>query len=274
MEPREKGPSSDFLSHLAEVYDAVASNNPRLDVVPLHPFAGWTTDKVANLTDLYTVFGTHSAHGSDFLETLRASRDPSLPGIADQLVQLQPKRELHDQTDQGKASVTSTGASESMEFERTAVGGTFDRLHAGHRILLAATALVTTAYVYVGVTGDKLLHKKAHRHLLGTYEEREAAAVAFLKSVRPALSIVSGALLDPQEPTAAATQREMQALVVSEETVPGATSINEWRSAHGFPQLTIIIVKLVGRQSSGDKLSSTKLREEEAAQQGDSQLHA
>jgi pantetheine-phosphate adenylyltransferase len=33
------------------------------------------------------------------------------------------------------------------------VGGTFDRLHAGHRLLLAATALVATHRVYAGITG-------------------------------------------------------------------------------------------------------------------------
>ena len=37
-----------------------------------------------------------------------------------------------------------------------AVGGTFDRLHVGHRLLLAATALVATQRVYVGVTGGTL----------------------------------------------------------------------------------------------------------------------
>jgi hypothetical protein len=41
-EPRDRGPSSDFLSHMASVYDVVASHDPRLDLIPLHPFAGWT----------------------------------------------------------------------------------------------------------------------------------------------------------------------------------------------------------------------------------------
>ena len=43
-------------------------------------------------------------------------------------------------------------------FSNTAVGGTFDRLHAGHRILLAATALVTTSMAFIGVTSIPLLH--------------------------------------------------------------------------------------------------------------------
>jgi phosphopantetheine adenylyltransferase len=41
-----------------------------------------------------------------------------------------------------------------LAFDHVAVGGTFDRLHVGHRLLLAATALVCTGRVYVGVTGE------------------------------------------------------------------------------------------------------------------------
>ena len=42
---------------------------------------------------------------------------------------------------------------EPLAFSRVAVGGTFDRLHAGHRMLLAATALVSTHSIYIGITG-------------------------------------------------------------------------------------------------------------------------
>lgn len=41
-----------------------------------------------------------------------------------------------------------------LVFGRVAVGGTFDRLHAGHELLLAATALVAKGFVFVGVTGE------------------------------------------------------------------------------------------------------------------------
>ena len=40
-----------------------------------------------------------------------------------------------------------------LSFAHVAVGGTFDRLHVGHRLLLAATALICTEKVYIGVTG-------------------------------------------------------------------------------------------------------------------------
>jgi hypothetical protein len=42
---------------------------------------------------------------------------------------------------------------QQLLYGNVSVGGTFDRLHAGHRLLLAATALVATQNVYVGITG-------------------------------------------------------------------------------------------------------------------------
>lgn len=48
-------------------------------------------------------------------------------------------------------------APELLAYRHVAVGGTFDRLHGGHRLLLAATALVATESVFVGVTGKCLL---------------------------------------------------------------------------------------------------------------------
>ena len=71
-----------------------------------------------------------------------------------------------------------------------------------------------------------------------------------------------------QEPTAAATQAGMQALVVSAETVPGAQAINQDRGRRAFLPLAIIVVHTVGTSSKGldgQKLSSTALRAKEAA---------
>ena len=59
----------------------------------------------------------------------------------------------------------------------------------------------------------------------------------------------------------------MQALVVSQETVPGAKAINKDRKERGFKSLAVIVVDLVGKGSKelqGEKLSSTALRARDA----------
>lgn len=45
-----------------------------------------------------------------------------------------------------------------LSFSHVAVGGTFDRLHVGHRLLLAASALICTENIYIGVTGTHCSH--------------------------------------------------------------------------------------------------------------------
>ena len=45
-----------------------------------------------------------------------------------------------------------------------------------------------------------MLENKKHHELLEPYEQRSAAAVAYLKAVRPSLTVQPGALLDPKVP--------------------------------------------------------------------------
>ena len=163
-------------------------------------------------------------------------------------------------------------------FDQVAVGGTFDRLHAGHRLLLAASALAAEQRLFIGVTGDKLLSKKKHAELLQPFSERSGAAVAYARKVRPEadLRVDVGSLLDPKEPTGAETEEGMQALVVSKETVSGGEAINAGRARRGFRPLALLVVGLVGSDGGGGrggneeeeveaKISSTDLRAAEAA---------
>jgi phosphopantetheine adenylyltransferase len=59
----------------------------------------------------------------------------------------------------------------------------------------------------------------------------------------------------------------MQALVVSQETLPGGQAINSGRASRGFEQLQLVVVGLVGG-GADSKLSSTALREADAAAAG------
>jgi len=156
-----------------------------------------------------------------------------------------------------------------LQFRNVAVGGTFDRLHAGHRLLLGATALVATEGIYVGVTSDKLLIKKKNKELLEPYTVREAAAVEYMQRINPKVVVRAGALVDPKVPPLAATNADFQAIVVSEETISGAEEINYVRKSLGFDPLVIVVVGLIGGATgAGGKLSSTDLRDVAAAGRG------
>lgn len=87
-----------------------------------------------------------------------------------------------------------------------AVGGTFDHLHTGHKLLLTATALMlnhcsTVANpggaqprrLIVGITGDELLVNKKHAELLESWEQRELNVIRFLLSI---LSFKDGVLAE------------------------------------------------------------------------------
>jgi pantetheine-phosphate adenylyltransferase len=161
------------------------------------------------------------------------------------------------------------GKDTPLQFRNVAVGGTFDRLHAGHRLLLAATALVAIEGIYVGVTSDKLLINKRNKDLLEAYDVREAAAVDYMQRINPIVTVTAGALVDPKIPPLAATAADFQAIVVSEETVNGAEQINYVRKSLGFEPLVIVVVGLIGGATgAGGKLSSTDLRDIAAGGRG------
>ena len=159
-------------------------------------------------------------------------------------------------------------------FAKVSVGGTFDRLHAGHRLLLAAAALVTdtrSGTLYVGVTGEALLANKSDKNKIQPYETRARNARRFLESVlaRPGfgdakMRVEIGPLDDA--PPLASTVQDMCALVVSHETLAGAAAVNAQREARGFLPLKIVAVGVVGGVGDDDearqrsKLSSSALR--------------
>ncbi|KFZ02983.1 hypothetical protein V501_09439 [Pseudogymnoascus sp. VKM F-4519 (FW-2642)] len=72
------------------------------------------------------------------------------------------------------------------------VGGTFDHLHAGHKLLLTATALMlqppsplaasqpTHRRLIIGITGDELLKSKKYAEQLESWKRREEGVINFL----------------------------------------------------------------------------------------------
>jgi len=153
----------------------------------------------------------------------------------------------------------------TSKFKKVALGGTFDRLHDGHKVLLNKAAQIATEEVLVGITTPGMLKNKKYSELIESLEVRSNNTENYLKSVNPNIRITIAPLTDPSGP--AVSRKDLDALVVSEETKIGGQIINEKRVELGFKPLELVLVDTVANQKGlnpqDPKLSSSSLREKE-----------
>ncbi|XP_042481032.1 phosphopantetheine adenylyltransferase-like isoform X1 [Macadamia integrifolia] len=138
------------------------------------------------------------------------------------------------------------------------LGGTFDRLHDGHRLLLKAAAEFARDRVVVGVCDGPMLADKELAYLIEPIEMRMKAVEYFIKSIKPGLNVKTEAIVEPYG--LSIVDDNLDAIIVSKETWAGGISVNKRRAEKGLPQLKIEVVDLLPEENSGEKLSSTALR--------------
>jgi phosphopantetheine adenylyltransferase len=149
-------------------------------------------------------------------------------------------------------------------FDDVAVGGTFDYMHTGHRMLLGTCLLTARKRLVIGVTGDPLLVKKTHKEYIQAYETRKRNVELFCKLQRPDLYVEAVQLFEPAGPTA--TDPNFDLIVVSEETAAGIGTINTIREKNGLKPMKGLVIHLaesygsMKNLSQDTKISSTTLR--------------
>ncbi|CAN6654524.1 phosphopantetheine adenylyltransferase [Trichomonascus vanleenenianus] len=146
------------------------------------------------------------------------------------------------------------------QYNVVAVGGTFDHLHDGHKLLLTLSGYICREMLVVGVTGPELLKNKKYAEAMQSYARRRTSVEDFVGYVFPALKVHCEMINDVYGPTA--TMPEIEALVVSKETRSGGDAVNKMRREKNWKELDIHEVQLVGCSDGDDetKLSSTELR--------------
>lgn len=150
------------------------------------------------------------------------------------------------------------------KFRKVAVGGTFDELHRGHKTLLTE-AFNIGEHVLIGLSSDELVNKLSKPHVTAAYAERRQWLRSFLAVLRlsrraeivPLFDAFGSSVEDPQ----------IEALVVSEETMPVAEIINDRRKQAGLPQLQIVVIRMVPSQNCGP-ISTTRIRRGEMDREG------
>ncbi|KAF8935583.1 hypothetical protein BGZ52_009051 [Haplosporangium bisporale] len=153
---------------------------------------------------------------------------------------------------------------EEGHYSDVVLGGAFDHLHAGHKILLSMTAWVTNHRIVCGVSDDEMLKTKKFRDFLEPLDERVKAVKKFLKIFKRSLVCEAVPLHDIYGPTI--TDRELQALVVSKETIKGGAAVNQERLNRHMSPLKIEVINVISpTETEVDevslKISSTYIRQ-------------
>ncbi len=136
----------------------------------------------------------------------------------------------------------------------TALGGTFDHFHVGHRQFLTAAAQLGQPLI-IGITSDALIQHKKHATSLESYPERLASVTKFCTEQGIPAQCVQ--LTDIYGPTL--TQQNITHLVCTADTHMGAEKINTQRVTLDLPSLFIHEVPLALDQK-GESISSERIR--------------
>ncbi len=178
-----------------------------------------------------------------------------------------------DQAEQGRMEILPSGIfairriKEYLSPEKTRshgevlMGGTFDRLHEGHKQLLKA-AFEAGDYVYIGLTTDEYIEKSTKK-----LKEKVTPFAIRLSQLRKYLfeqGILERSIVLPLSDTAGpkALDPKLGALIISEETRSGGEFVNNFRSQNGIDPLEVIVIPMI-TDPSGNVISSTDLRSKE-----------
>lgn len=150
------------------------------------------------------------------------------------------------------------------KFAKIALGGTFDRLHAGHRVLIE-TAVVNGDELVIGLTSDEYVSNKLLSELIEPFATRKKYLHNYINSLFPQASFEIIALDDVFGTTL--SDREIEAVCVSEQTVEGAELINLERVKIGLKKIPVVVAQMI-RDDDGEYISSSNIRSGKISREG------
>ncbi|XP_070584978.1 bifunctional coenzyme A synthase-like [Erythrolamprus reginae] len=177
-------------------------------------------------------------------------------------VLLYPDYELQDDNEELPHDKTEKSNKPFQSYSDVVVGGTFDRLHNGHKILLSVSCLLAENRLLIGVCDKELLENKLLKELILPLNQRLDKLIDFLVDVKPSLLFDIVPLHDPFGPSI--VDSKLKCIVVSAETLKGGLSVNQRRAENNLSELVLhkigLAVDLKHAENEEEKISSSTLR--------------
>jgi pantetheine-phosphate adenylyltransferase len=148
-------------------------------------------------------------------------------------------------------------------FKLVAMGGTFDIIHKGHLELLRG-AFSISSKVIIGLTSDEFAKKKG-KVLGNNYSKRYMTLEDAIRKNFPNSQYHIAKLENDFGP--AVLEKEVEALVVSDETAPKGADLNKLRAAKNSPSVEVIVIPLV-LAKDGTRISTTRIKKSEIDSNG------
>jgi pantetheine-phosphate adenylyltransferase len=144
------------------------------------------------------------------------------------------------------------------EYSLVAMGGTFDIIHKGHLTLLS-NAFAVSDKVIIGITSDEFATKKG-KIIINKYERRFENLTSVISKEFPDSSFQISKLETDFGP--AVLEKEVEALIVSDETSPQGNILNQLRAEKKIPPVQIIVVPMF-LAKDGVRISTTRIKNSE-----------
>ncbi|KAI8816292.1 uncharacterized protein EV422DRAFT_295390 [Fimicolochytrium jonesii] len=187
-----------------------------------------------------------------------------------------------EEEEEGEARLTTVGSKADViyqpgregvqAYDCVALGGTFDHLHVGHKILLSVAAFLARKRLVCGVMDASRLARKQGSSQMQPLADRIAGVRAFLRLIRGIhalnrsttattqdLHLDVVAITDDYGPTR--DDPAIQAIVGSLETRKGCEAVNTLRATNNLPLLDIFTIGVVAPSSSEDTPSSDEAQQ-------------
>ena len=150
-----------------------------------------------------------------------------------------------------------------VHFSLVAMGGTFDLLHRGH-ITLLSHAFEISEIVLIGLTSDSFAIKNG-KNLKNNFDTRLENLKKIIHENFSDKKYEIKKLDNDFGP--AVFEKNVEALVVSEETKHQGDVLNNLRKERDLPEVSVIVVPMF-LAKDGERVSSTRMRNSEIDSEG------